>query len=70
MKVEEFMIKNCKENWKELVQMAIDLIKAGKRTGDGEVYFLGLQLMKAIDRIGNTEIEIKEVANDGNRINL
>jgi len=57
MKIEEFMIKNCKENWKELVQMAIDLIKAGKQAKDGEVYFLGSQLMRIIDRIGNTEIK-------------
>ena len=61
MKIEELMIKNCKENWKELVQMAVQLIKAGKQAKDGEVYFLGSQLMRIIDRIGNTEIEIKEV---------
>jgi len=61
MKIEELMIENCKENWKELVQMAVQLIKAGKQAKDGEVYFLGLQLMRIIDRIGNTEIEIKEV---------
>ncbi|MHA1869057.1 MAG: hypothetical protein ACTSXD_13520 [Candidatus Heimdallarchaeaceae archaeon] len=61
MKLGDIINKECRETWKDLCDLVLEMLDSAEKTRDSGLYMSALRLTKIIPKIANSKVDISKI---------